>query len=136
MKKTNIFPIIALCALVAGFIAGFITKNFKTLVIINLISCISAFALCIAGIIFASKNNSSKVLSIILLVIGIIGAMAYFILFVGISVLKDPKNTKDFCKEIKKYDSIKCEATDGNISTCRFDGLDGLEIKCYTENLE
>lgn len=135
MKKTNYFSIIALVLIAGGFIVGFITKNVTTLVIINLICCFGAFGLSIAGLIFASKNNTSKVLSIVLIVIGILGTLLYGLLLGGLELIKDPKNTKDICKDIKKQDIIECKETDGEITTCRAKGVDGFEIKCYTSDM-
>ena len=129
MKKSTLFGILAVVSIVVGlFFCGIFVKDIEGILVFNLITNIAAVIFAILALIFVSKENGSKVLAIVMLVIGIIGTLAFIALTAFVSIVKDPENTKDICKEV-----VNCEKDKDGVSICRIKGDDKglIDIKCY-----
>lgn len=134
MKKSTLFGLLAVACLVCGlFFSGAFVKDIEGVCTFNLITGVLAIAFSIAGIVFASKENSSKALSIVMLVFGIIISLLFVVLVAFTKIAKDPEKTKDICKDV-----VECEKGEDGVSTCHIKGDDKglLDIKCYDTNLK
>ena len=132
MKKVNIFAILSLLSLVAGYIIAIFVKGAESVFLVNLIAALVAFILAIAAIVYAKKIEKSKAFGIILLVISILGTLFFLVLFALTRAVKDPKNTEEVCKKV-----VNCERDTSDVSTCYIeeDNTKIFPIKCYTSNL-
>ncbi|MBR3117386.1 MAG: hypothetical protein IKF36_05920 [Bacilli bacterium] len=134
MKKSTLFGLLAVASLCLGlFFCGVFVKDINGICTFNLITCIAAVVFAIIGIVSASKEKSSKALSIVMLVLGILGTLAFLAIFGFIAIAKDPKNTKDICKDV-----VQCKKDKDGVSTCHIKGDDKglLDIKCYDSVLK
>ena len=130
-KKTNYFTVIALVVLVLIFVTSFFKLGLDTYLIIATVANVAIIAFSIAAIVYAKKIEKGKALPIVLLVISILGLIVFGILLAFKSIVNDPKNTAEICKQV-----VECEDA-GEVSTCyiKEDTTKALPIKCYTTNL-
>lgn len=134
MKKSTLFGLLAVVSIVCGlFFSGVFVKDMSGICTFNLATSIAAVIFSILGIVSASKEGSSKALSIIMLVIGILATLAFLMLMAFMSIAKDPEKTKDICKDV-----VACEKDKDGVSICHIKGDDKglLDIKCYDSVLK
>ena len=132
MKKTNIFAILSLVSIVAGYIISMFVKDVETIMIICLITSILAVIFAIVGLVQSKKLEKGKVLSIIMLIIGILGSLLFLVMVSIMNMVKDPKNTKELCEKV-----VNCKQGADGVSTCYLenDTTKLIPIKCYDTNL-
>lgn len=133
MKKSTLFAIISAVALISGFFINYVIKDIESIFLYNVISGIVAIGFAVAGIVFASKDKTSKALPIVLLVLGILLTLGSLILFGATKLFKNPENTKDICKDV-----VQCEKDKDGVSICHIKGDDKglIDIKCYDSILK
>jgi Na+/H+-translocating membrane pyrophosphatase len=133
MKKVNYFTILAIATIVLYMIIpSFGTKTITGTLEIGIVFCLVEIAFSIGSIIYAKKNEKSKVAGIILLVVGLLAISLFGIFSFALKTMQDPEKNGELCKEL-----IQCEAGNGDTSTCYINGDTSklLPFECKNSNL-
>ena len=131
-KKFSPFAIIAIIAIVANIVLAFIMKDIKLFITISLCLLGATFIFSIITLITAKRmNHSGKGIAILLLILSIFGLLLSFILNTAFKILVDPKITE----QEKLCDKAKECVDKKGISTCNFDGIKDIKMKCKTSLL-
>ncbi len=131
-KKFSPFAIIAIIALVANIVLAFIIKDVKLFITISLCLLATTFIFSIITLITAKRmNHSGKGIAILLLILSIFGLLLAVLINTAFKILVDPKITEqeNLCDKAKECVDKK------GISTCNFDGIKDIKMKCKTSLL-
>ena len=131
-KKFSPFAIIAIIALVANIVLAFIIKDVKLFITISLCLLATTFIFSIITLITAKRmNHSGKGIAILLLILSIFGILLSILINTAFKILVDPKITE----QEKLCDKAKECVDKKGISTCNFDGIKDIKMKCKTSLL-
>lgn len=132
-KKFSPFAIIAIIAIVANIVLAFIIKDVKLFITISLCLLATTFIFSIITLITAKRmNHSGKGIAILLLILSIFGILLSILINTAFKILVDPKITEqeNLCDKAKECVDKK------GISTCNFDGIKDIKMKCKTSLLD
>lgn len=131
-KKFSPFAIIAIIAIVANIVLTFIIKDVKLFITISLCLLATTFIFSIITLITAKRmNHSGKGIAILLLILSIFGILLSVLINTAFKILVDPKITE----QEKLCDKAKECVDKKGISTCNFDGIKDIKMKCKTSLL-
>lgn len=131
-KKFSPFAIIAIIAIVANIVLAFIIKDVKLFITISLCLLATTFIFSIITLITAKRmNHSGKGIAILLLILSIFGILLSILINTAFKILVDPKITE----QEKLCDKAKECVDKKGISTCNFDGIKDIKMKCKTSLL-
>lgn len=131
-KKFSPFAIIAIIAIVANIVLMFIIKDVKLFITISLCLLATTFIFSIITLITAKRmNHSGKGIAILLLILSIFGLLLSILINTAFKILVDPKITE----QEKLCDKAKECVDKKGISTCNFDGIKDIKMKCKTSLL-
>lgn len=129
-KKFSPFVLISIIALVAVIVLSFIMRDIKLYVTVSLCLSLVSFVFAIIGL-ATLKKYKGKGIAILFLILSIVAILVLLLLNVALKMLNDPKATE----EAKLCDKAT-ECVDKNgISTCYYDNVKQLEMKCKTSIL-
>lgn len=129
-KKFSPFVLISIIALVAVIVLSFIMKDIKLFTTLSLCLSLVSFVFAIIGL-ATLKKYKGKGIAILFLILSIVAILISLLLNVAFKMLNDPKATE----EAKLCDKAT-ECVDKNgISTCYYDNVKQLEMKCKTSIL-
>jgi len=131
-KKFSPFVLISIIALVAVIVLSFIMRDIKLYVTVSLCLSLVSFVFAIIGLATAKRMNyKGKGIAVLFLILSIVGVLTSLLLNITFKMLNDPKATE----ETKLCDKAS-ECVDKNgISTCYYDNIKQLEMKCKTSIL-
>lgn len=131
-KKFSPFVLISIIALVAVIVLSFIMRDIKLYVTVSLCLSLVSFVFAIIGLATAKRMNyKGKGIAVLFLILSIVGVLTSLLLNITFKMLNDPKATE----EAKLCDKAS-ECVDKNgISTCYYDNIKQLEMKCKTSIL-
>ena len=131
-KKFSPFVLISIIALVAVIVLSFIMRDIKLFTTLSMCLSLVSFIFAIIGLATLKKMNySGKGIAVLFLILSIIVLLISLLLNVAFKMLNDPKVTE----EAKLCDKAT-ECVDKNgISTCYYDNVKQLEMKCKTSIL-
>ena len=132
-KKFSPFVLISIIALVAVIVLSFIMRDIKLYVTVSLCLSLVSFVFAIIGLATAKRMNyKGKGIAVLFLILSIVGVLTSLLLNITFKMLNDPKVTE----EAKLCDKAS-ECVDKNgISTCYYDNIKQLEMKCKTSILK
>ena len=131
-KKFSPFVLISIIALVAVIVLSFIMRDIKLYVTVSLCLSLVSFVFAIIGLATAKRMNyKGKGIAVLFLILSIVAILISLLLNVTFKMLNDPKATE----EAKLCDKAKDCVDKNGISTCSFDGIKQLEMKCKTSIL-
>lgn len=129
-KKFSPFVLISIIALVAVIVLSFLMKDIKLFTTLSLCLSLVSFVFAIIGL-ATLKKYKGKGIAILFLILSIVAILVSLLLNVALKMLNDPKATE----EAKLCDKAT-ECVDKNgISTCYYDNVKQLEMKCKTSIL-
>ena len=129
-KKFSPFVLISIIALVAVIVLSFLMKDIKLFTTLSLCLSLVSFVFAIIGL-ATLKKYKGKGIAILFLILSIVAILVLLLLNVALKMLNDPKATE----EAKLCDKAT-ECVDKNgISTCYYDNVKQLEMKCKTSIL-
>ncbi|MBQ9013622.1 MAG: hypothetical protein IJ094_08745 [Bacilli bacterium] len=131
-KKFSPFVLISIIALVAVIVLSFIMRDIKLYVTVSLCLSLVSFVFAIIGLATAKRMNyKGKGIAVLFLILSIVGVLTSLLLNITFKMLNDPKVTE----EAKLCDKAS-ECVDKNgISTCYYNNVKQLEMKCKTSIL-
>ena len=131
-KKFSPFVLISIIALVAVIVLSFIMRDIKLYVTVSLCLSLVSFVFAIIGLATAKRMNyKGKGIAVLFLILSIVGVLTSLLLNITFKMLNDPKATE----EAKLCDKAS-ECVDKNgISTCYYNNIKQLEMKCKTSIL-
>lgn len=131
-KKFSPFVLISIIALVAVIVLSFIMRDIKLYVTVSLCLSLVSFVFAIIGLATAKRMNyKGKGIAVLFLILSIVGVLTSLLLNITFKMLNDPKATE----EAKLCDKAS-ECVDKNgISTCYYNNVKQLEMKCKTSIL-
>lgn len=131
-KKFSPFVLISIIALVAVIVLSFIMRDIKLYVTVSLCLSLVSFVFAIIGLATAKRMNyKGKGIAVLFLILSIVGVLTSLLLNITFKMLNDPKATE----ETKLCDKAS-ECVDKNgISTCYYNNVKQLEMKCKTSIL-
>ena len=131
-KKFSPFVLISIIALVAVIVLSFIMRDIKLYVTVSLCLSLVSFVFAIIGLATAKRMNyKGKGIAVLFLILSIVAILISLLLNVTFKMLNDPKATE----EAKLCDKAKDCVDKNGISTCNFDGIKQIEMKCKTSLL-
>lgn len=131
-KKFSPFVLISIIALVAVIVLSFIMKDIKLFTTLSLCLSLVSFVFAIIGLATLKKMNyKGKGIAILFLILSIVTILISLLLNVVFKMLNDPKVTEE-AKLCEK--ATECVDKEG-ISTCYYDNVKQLEMKCNTSLL-
>lgn len=131
-KKFSPFVLISIIALVLVVLLSFVMKDIKLYVTLSMCLSLVSFAFTIIGLVTLKRMNyKGKGIAIVFLILSIVVVLISLLLNVTFKMLNDPKATE----EAKLCDKAKDCVDKNGISTCSFDGIKQLEMKCKTSIL-
>ena len=131
-KKFSPFVLISIIALVAVIVLSFIMRDIKLYVTVSLCLSLVSFVFAIIGLATAKRMNyKGKGIAVLFLILSIVAILISLLLNVTFKMLNDPKATE----EAKLCDKAKDCIDKNGVSTCNFDGIKQLEMKCKTSLL-
>ena len=131
-KKFSPFVLISIIALVAVIVLSFIMKDIKLFTTLSMCLSLVSFVFAIIGLATLKKMNySGKGIAILFLILSIVAILVSLLLNVAFKMLNDPKVTEE-AKLCEK--ATECVDKNG-ISTCYYDNVKQLEMKCKTSIL-
>ena len=131
-KKFSPFVLISIIALVAVIVLSFIMRDIKLYVTVSLCLSLVSFVFAIIGLATAKRMNyKGKGIAVLFLILSIVAILISLLLNVTFKMLKDPKATE----EAKLCDKAKDCVDKNGVSTCNFDGIKQIEMKCKTSLL-
>lgn len=132
-KKFSPFVLISIIALVAVIVLSFIMRDIKLYVTVSLCLSLVSFVFAIIGLATAKRMNyKGKGIAVLFLILSIVGVLTSLLLNITFKMLNDPKATE----EAKLCDKAS-ECVDKNgISTCYYNNIKQLEMKCKTSLLK
>lgn len=129
-KKFSPFVLISIIALALVVVLSFIMKDIKLFTTLSLCLSLVSFVFAIIGL-ATLKKYKGKGIAILFLILSIVAILISLLLNVAFKMLNDPKATE----EAKLCDKAT-ECVDKNgISTCYYDNVKQLEMKCKTSIL-
>lgn len=129
-KKFSPFVLISIIALALVVVLSFIMKDIKLFTTLSLCLSLVSFVFAIIGL-ATLKKYKGKGIAILFLILSIVAILVSLLLNVAFKMLNDPKATE----EAKLCDKAT-ECVDKNgISTCYYDNVKQLEMKCKTSIL-
>lgn len=129
-KKFSPFVLISIIALALVVVLSFIMKDIKLFTTLSLCLSLVSFVFAIIGL-ATLKKYKGKAIAILFLILSIVAILVSLLLNVAFKMLNDPKATE----EAKLCDKAT-ECVDKNgISTCYYDNVKQLEMKCKTSIL-
>ena len=129
-KKFSPFVLISIIALVAVIVLSFIMKDIKLFTTLSLCLSLVSFVFAIIGL-ATLKKYKGKGIAILFLILSIVAILVSLLLNVAFKMLNDPKATEE-AKLCEK--ATECVDKNG-ISTCYYDNVKQLEMKCKTSIL-
>lgn len=129
-KKFSPFVLISIIALVAVIVLSFIMKDIKLFTTLSLCLSLVSFVFAIIGL-ATLKKYKGKGIAILFLILSIVAILISLLLNVAFKMLNDPKATEE-AKLCEK--ATECVDKNG-ISTCYYDNVKQLEMKCKTSIL-
>ena len=131
-KKFSPFVLISIIALVAVIVLSFIMRDIKLYVTVSLCLSLVSFVFAIIGLATAKRMNyKGKGIAVLFLILSIVAILISLLLNVTFKMLNDPKATE----EAKLCDKAT-ECVDKNgVSTCYYNNVKQLEMKCKTSLL-
>ena len=131
-KKFSPFVLISIIALVLVVLLSFVMKDIKLYVTLSMCLSLVSFAFAIIGLVTLKRMNyKGKGIAVVFLILSIVVVLISLLLNVTFKMLNDPKATE----EAKLCDKAKDCVDKNGISTCSFDGIKQLEMKCKTSIL-
>ena len=132
-KKFSPFVLISIIALVAVIVLSFIMRDIKLYVTVSLCLSLVSFVFAIIGLATAKRMNyKGKGIAVLFLILSIVGVLTSLLLNITFKMLNDPKATE----EAKLCDKAS-ECVDKNgVSTCYYNNVKQLEMKCKTSLLK
>lgn len=129
-KKFSPFVLISIIALVAVIVLSFIMKDIKLFTTLSICLSLVSFVFAIIGL-ATLKKYKGKGIAILFLILSIVAILVSLLLNVAFKMLNDPKATEE-AKLCEK--ATECVDKNG-ISTCYYDNVKQLEMKCKTSIL-
>ena len=129
-KKFSPFVLISIIALVAVIVLSFIMKDIKLFTTLSICLSLVSFVFAIIGL-ATLKKYKGKGIAILFLILSIVAILVSLLLNVVFKMLNDPKVTEE-AKLCEK--ATECVDKEG-ISTCYYDNVKQLEMKCKTSIL-
>ena len=129
-KKFSPFVLISTIALVAVIVLSFIMKDIKLFTTLSICLSLVSFVFAIIGL-ATLKKYKGKGIAILFLILSIVAILVSLLLNVAFKMLNDPKVTEE-AKLCEK--ATECVDKNG-ISTCYYDNVKQLEMKCKTSIL-
>ena len=129
-KKFSPFVLISIIALVAVIVLSFIMKDIKLFTTLSICLSLVSFVFAIIGL-ATLKKYKGKGIAILFLILSIVAILVSLLLNVAFKMLNDPKVTEE-AKLCEK--ATECVDKNG-ISTCYYDNVKQLEMKCKTSIL-
>ena len=131
-KKFSPFVLISIIALVLVVLLSFVMKDIKLYVTLSMCLSLVSFAFAIIGLVTLKRMNyKGKGIAVVFLILSIVVVLISLLLNVTFKMLNDPKATE----EAKLCDKAKDCVDKNGVSTCSFDGIKQLEMKCKTSIL-
>ena len=129
-KKFSPFVLISIIALVAVIVLSFIMKDIKLFTTLSICLSLVSFVFAIIGL-ATLKKYKGKGIAILFFILSIVAILVSLLLNVAFKMLNDPKATEE-AKLCEK--ATECVDKNG-ISTCYYDNVKQLEMKCKTSIL-
>ena len=129
-KKFSPFVLISIIALVAVIVLSFLMKDIKLFTTLSMCLSLVSFVFAIIGL-ATLKKYKGKGIAILFLILSIVAILVSLLLNVAFKMLNDPKVTEE-AKLCEK--ATECVDKNG-ISTCYYDNVKQLEMKCKTSIL-
>ena len=129
-KKFSPFVLISIIALALVVVLSFIMKDIKLFTTLSLCLSLVSFVFAIIGL-ATLKKYKGKGIAILFLILSIVAILVSLLLNVAFKMLNDPKATEE-AKLCEK--ATECVDKNG-ISTCYYDNVKQLEMKCKTSIL-
>lgn len=131
-KKFSPFVLISIIALALVVVLSFIMKDIKLFTTLSLCLSLVSFVFAIIGLATAKRMNyKGKGIAVLFLILSIVAILIPLLLNVTFKMLNDPKATE----EAKLCEKAKDCVDKNGVSTCSFDGIKQLEMKCKTSLL-
>lgn len=131
-KKFSPFVLISIIALVAVIVLSFIMKDIKLFTTLSMCLSLVSFVFAIIGLATLKRMNyKGKGIAVLFLILSIVAILISLLLNVTFKMLNDPKATE----EAKLCEKAKDCVDKNGVSTCNFDGIKQIEMKCKTSLL-
>ena len=132
-NKFSPFVLISILAIVASVVVSFIVRDIKLFITISMCLLAISFVFAIIGLITAKRmEHKGRGIAVLTLILSLVGLVILLIINTAFKMFEDPKATE----EAKICDKAKDCVDKNGVSTCSFDGIKQIEMKCNTSILK